>query len=302
MVQSSIAQKIRALRGDMNQRQFALKIGYSKSYVALVEKGGQRPSDDFLKAVAAAFEMPSCQLIPEETRPTRSRLRLRNKMKAIHRCFGRRERQPIPGGRMQHVFAEVRWCPEGAALVAALDSLRRPRAFWSAVRTVARELTAPEQGAFLQLLMPDGAMQELHPHEVRFAFPVAEAPGTCHYAIVIEIGQLLITVHAQVSFLPRVDRVRRLDFLISAAYGRIVVHGVVEIDGPTHKGTERADRARESEIALPFLRFHGGEVYRSDFRNSVINWICGHLQAQCAREGVVLTPQTAKEEPKRRAS
>lgn len=285
MAELSIGEKVRQLRGERGLRAFAKAIGYSKSYVAMVESGASRPSDRFLQAVATAEGLPTLQLLPDGERRRKTRPRLRGRIKVIRKRFGRRKRLPTPGGRMEHIFAEVRWRDEGAALVHALDSLRRPPPFWSATRTIARGLTAPEQAAWLQLLLPDGELQELHPHEVRFPFPVVEAPGTVHFAVVIERGPILITAHAQVVFLPRADRVRRLDMLLSAACDGIVTPGNVEIDGPMHKSTLRADRARQSEIALPFLRFRANDVYCSDFRRKVLDWICGLLQEECAKRG-----------------
>lgn len=289
----STGEKVRALRGERSLREFAQLVGYSKSHVGMVEKGTCRPSVDFLKAVAEAVGLPTLQLVPETPAKKASRRRLRGRIGVVRKAFGRRMRVPTPGGRLEHVFAEVRWCPEGAALVTALDAWRRPIAFWAAVRTIARGLTAPEQAAWIQFLMPDGELQELHPHETAFPFPVVLAPGVTPHAIVLQVGEAVITMSAQVHFLPLVDRVRRMDFLVSAACGRVVVHGNVEIDGPTHKATRRADRVRQSEIALPFLRFPAADVYRSGFTQIVLDWICEHLQQSCKQEGRTVNFQAA---------
>lgn len=294
MADGSTGEKVRLVRGDRTLREFAKLVGYSKSYLSQVERGAREASVEFLKAVAEAMGLPTLQLVPEGLPPKKTAGRLRGQIHVVRAAFGRRVVLPVPSGRLEHVFAEVRWCPEGAALVAELDAWRRPPLFWSAVRTIARGLTAPEQAAWLQLLLQKkGELQELHPHETAFPFPVVEAPGACPSVILLQVGQAVVTVRAQLSFLPRVDRVRRLDFLISAAFRGVVEHGNVEIDGPTHASSQRADRVRQAEIGLPFLRFRADEVYRSDFAPRVLAWICGRLKQACEERGKTVSFEAA---------
>lgn len=273
----TIGERIRALRGELSQAELARRTGYTDSHVSKLENGRCRPSRKFLKAAATALGQPEESLLAlystTERKQTKRTKRLRDQMKAIRKSFGRPSVLPVPGGRMERIFAEAMWTPEGAALVRELDCLRRPRAFWSAARTVGRGLTGPEQGAWLRLLLPEGLLQELHPHEVRFPYPVVTTPGQRHHAILIPRAGTLVTIHDQVTFLTKVDRLRRLDFLVSAASERVVVSSNLEIDGPTHRGTRCADRARAEEIGLPTLRVRADQVCNPEFPNVVLTWI-----------------------------
>lgn len=281
----TLGQRIKTLRGELSQAELARRTGYTRQQISAVESGRCRnPSQEFLAAVAAALGQPDGSLVrAPRTKSRKSKKALRHLLPEIRREFGRRVRVPPPGGRLERIFSEVTWCPDGLALVRELDELPRPGEFWTAVREVARGLTGLEQGSWLRLLLPQGHLQEVHPHELHLPFPVVTFPDQRHYAILIRRKAGLVLIHAQVTVLARIDRFYRVDFLVSAARGGVVVHGCLETDGPTHAGRRAADLKREAEIGLPFLRLQEREVHSRDCRERVLSWAEGLLEAACAR-------------------
>lgn len=289
----TIGDRIKALRGEVSQAELARRTGYTRQQISAVENGRCRnPSETFLAAITKALGQPEGALVGES--PSRSRKTpraLRQLLPDVRREFGRRVPVPPPGGRLERIFGEVTWCPEGLALVRELDELPRPREFWTAVREIGRGLTSLEQGAWLRLILPQGHLQEVHPHELHFPFPVVTFPDRPHYAIFLRRKDHLILIHAQLTFLPRLDRVCRVDFLVSVARRGVVAYGCLEADGPTHAGRFAADRKREEEIGLPFLRLQQDEVHTRDLRQRVLVWAEGLLEAACARAAAQGKPQ-----------
>lgn len=271
-----VGDTLRALRlgQGLSTKAMADYLGCSKSHLNQVELGKAHPSIRFVERVSSllGLELSNGHRSLEKGRP-----RLASPLSPEH-FFGRSPRRALPGGPLRQNFQECCWDPVGAALVRELDARRRGGLFWKAIKYLAREQNGVEQGAMLQMLLPDGDLHECHPHALGFPCPVLESPRHWWVAVTAEWEGRLLLAFPQLVLSPRVGCLRRIDFMLAAGDGRRVVHANLEVDGPTHRARRLADKARDGELPFPTLRVGAHEVWSKGFRRRILGWVDTLLQ------------------------
>ncbi|HXE71092.1 MAG TPA: hypothetical protein VNO81_00400 [Candidatus Nitrosotenuis sp.] len=123
----------------------------------------------------------------------------------------------------------------------------------------------------LHFLCKGADLEDLHPHRLGFPRAILEEPGRRWVALVksLEGGWLVLFAQVWVETLP--GRLRRLDYLACLAWKGRASFLNVEVDGPSHRGREQADRARQGQVALPTVRVPVRALGRVDFPS----WLLG---------------------------
>lgn len=260
--------------GEHSLRAVALAIGCSAGHLSRVVRGLRRPSRKLVLDLQRHLSRSDLERLHRERK--RGRRARRTLCKSVRRAFHVKNRLRLVSS-LRQAFALVCWCPAGQALVDALD--RRAGVDFKAAKWLARLLNAPEQAVLLRVLLGGSAIQEMRPRDVGFPVAVVESPGAWWLAVATQLEDYFEVVFCQLELVTPARTYRRVDFLVAAAGEGKVIFRVLEVDGPQHAGSKRADRVRAQEISLRAFRISAEAAYAEDILTKVRNWMRSELKA-----------------------
>lgn len=260
--------------GEHSLRAVAAAIGCSAGHLSRVVRGLRRPSKKLVLDLQQHLSRSDLERLHRARK--RGRRARRTLCKSVRRAF-HVKKGPRLVSSLRQAFALVCWCPAGQSLVDALD--RRVGFDFKAAKWLARLLNAPEQAVLLRMLLGGGDIQEMRPRDVGFPVAVVESPGAWWLAVVTELKDYLEVVFCQLELVTPARTYRRVDFLVAAAAEGKVIFRVMEVDGPQHAGTKRADRLRTEEIGLRAFRVSAEAAYAEDLLTKFRTWMRAELKA-----------------------